>query len=291
MATFKQGETTPAPKSLDDDRQVQEEMREHNLRFWIEKGLADSFYYYDETVGTIKGFSQQEIDLRLLEQAKEFGPLTQLKTSEKMQRFNEVMNNFLGGSGRTLYFKMADLLNSCAGARLRVSQAITFRLARDTDVIFGNPSCDLPTHIDMSRGKPVHYSVYQFPIHQSDYHDTDWQFALGTFGAMWEPLIPKYGLPVGALCRSNVGDDWIDEGTMARTRNTSPQECFNLSLPRPTQAKVWGTKIWRWHSETDRASEKVHQAAYRLVQSGRLQNFWVIGQPCIVDIKTGQPTL
>jgi len=142
----------------------------------------------------------------------------------------------------------------------------------------------------MSHGKPVRYSVYQFPIHQSDYRDTDWQFALGTFGAMWEPLIPKRGNPIGALCRSNVGDDWIDEGTMARTRNQSPQACFNVFVPRPTQAKVWGTKIWRWHSETDRASEKVHQAAYRLVQSGRLQNFWVIAQPCIVDIRTGEPT-
>ena len=135
----RQGETTPAStKSLADDKQVQEEMREHDLRFWIEKLLALSFYYYDETVGTIKGFSQQEIDFRLLQQAKEFGPLTQLRTSEKMQRFNEVMNNFLGGSGRTLYFKMADHLNSCAGARHRVSQAISFRLARDTDLIYGN---------------------------------------------------------------------------------------------------------------------------------------------------------
>jgi hypothetical protein len=56
-----------------------------------------------------------------------------------------------------------------------------------------------------------------------------------------------------------------------------------------TRAKVWGSKIWRWHSETDRASKGAHQAAYRLVQSGKLFNFWVIAEPCIVDIGSGMP--
>ena len=137
----------------------------------------------------------------------------------------------------------------------------------------------------------MHYSVYQFPIHQSDYHDTDWQFALGTFGAMWEPLIPKYGLPVGVLCRSNVGDDWIDEGTMALTHNNSATRKLQASCTgQSTQAKVWGTKIWRWHSDTDRASVKVHQAAYRLVQSGMAAQISPLANR-IVDIRTGQPTL
>jgi hypothetical protein len=284
------GESTDAPVSLDDDRQVKEEAQEHNAVFWIEKGLADCFYYYDEAVGQLKGFSQQEIDLQLLQQAKELAPRTQGKTSAQMQRFNEVMDHFLAGSGRTVYFKMAELLNTCGGARRRVSEAITFRLSRHLDVIFGHPSCDLSTNIDTSRGKPVKYSIYQFPIHQNDYQDTDWQFALGTFGAMWEPLRPKTNArAAGPLCRLNVGDDWIDEGTLAQTRNKPPKDCFNMPEPRPTHAKVWGTKIWRWHSETDRPSEQVHQAAYRLVQSRRLRNFWVVALPCIVEISTGMP--
>jgi hypothetical protein len=291
VGTFKPGATTPAPKNLEDDKQVREEIRDHNSAFKLLQSLAGSFYFFDQVEGKLKGLSQDEIDLRLLEQAKKYGPRTEGKSPEQMERFNEIMNYFLDGSGRTLYFKMADLLNSCLGAQHRVSEAITFRIARHADLVFGSPSCDKPTQIDYSRGKPVPYSVYQFPIHQGDYQDTDWKFSLGTFGAMWMPLIPKRGIPAGVMCKSDVDDNWIDEGTLALIRNKSPQECFNMSVPRPTQAKVWGTKIWRWHSGTDRVSEAVHKAGYRLVQSGRLKNFWVVAEPCIVDIKTGRPVL
>lgn len=226
----------------------------------------------------------------LLEEAKELGPLSQLKTSSDMKRFYEVMDHFLGGSSRTLYFKMSELLTTCAGARRRVTEAIAFRLANHSNTILGSPSCDLATHVDMSSGTPVKYSIYQFPIKQGDYRDTDWQFALGTFGAMWEPLPPRTPRrAVGSLCMSTRGEDWIDDGTTALTCHR-PRK-FDIDVPQahPTCAKVWGTKVWRWHSETDRTSERVHQAAYRLVQSGRLHTFWVIAEPCIVDIETGWP--
>ncbi len=240
MGTFKRGETTPVQNSFGDDKQVQQDVPRHNLKSLLVSLTVGAFYYYDQAEGKLKDFSQEKIDLNLLQQAKTLGPLEQGKTSEQMPRFNEVMDSFLAGTGATLYFKMADLLNTCSGARSRVSEAITSRLARHADVIFGSPSCDLPTHVDVSRGKPIHYSVYQFPIHQLDYHDTDWQFSLGTFGAMWEPLIPKQGMPVGVLCRSNVGDDWIDEGTMALIRNEPPQKCFNVSSPSAYTSKGLG---------------------------------------------------
>jgi hypothetical protein len=134
--------------------------------------------------------------------------------------------------------------------------------------------------------------VLDLPVFHSrgDYNDTDWQFALGTFGAMWEPLRPPKQASFGySLCRSKLGNDWIDEGTNALTRNQSPQDRICLSVPWPAYAKVWGSKIWRWHSETNRSSEVAHQAGYRLVQSGRLQNFWVIAVHCMVDISTGWP--
>lgn len=296
MSTFT--ETSPrssvaAPQTLDDDAQVKEEAAAHNLRFWLEKGLVEYFYLYDEAYGKLHGISQEEIDMVLIEQAKEIGPESQGKKLDEMQRFSEVMDHFQGGSSRTMYFKMSELLTTCAGARRRVSEAIRFRLLHHSDVILGSPSCDLPTHVDTSTGKPIKYSIYQFPIHQSDYgnHDTDWQFALGTFGAMWEPLPPaRPQTAVGPLCTSTRGDDWIDEGTMALTRNAPRKLDIGASQARPTRAKVWGSKVWRWHSGTDRADERVHQAAYRLVQSGRLHNFWVIAEPCIVDIDTGWPT-
>ena len=81
----------------------------------------------------------------------------------------------------------------------------------------------------------------------------------------------------------------MDSGTMALTRNEAPATRHAPVQFKVTRAKVWGAKVWRWHSKTDRPSEQVHKAGFRLVQSGLLKNFWVIAEPCIVDIATGRP--
>jgi hypothetical protein len=293
MSTFtadSPGRSVDAPASLADNAQVKEDAAPHNVRFWVEKALVGYFYWYDELYGKLHGISQEEIDMVLLEEAKELGPLSQGKRPKDMQRFYEVMEHFQAGAKTALYFKMAELLRTCAGARRRVTEAITFRLERHLDVILGSPACDLPTHVDVRNGKPTLYSIYQFPIHQYDYHDTDWQFALGTFGAMWEPLASTAPTTsAGPICASQLGDNWIDPGTLALTRMRAPGTSDGPPPAQPRYAKVWGSKIWRWHSETDRASERVHQASFRLVQSGRLKNFWVIAEPCIVEIGSGMP--
>ena len=82
--------------------------------------MCDYFSWYDNKYAKLFGISQEDVDLVLLEQAKAFGPLAQGKSPEDMARFDEVMEHFLAGHGRTLYFKMAELLSSCAGARRRV---------------------------------------------------------------------------------------------------------------------------------------------------------------------------
>lgn len=295
MSTFAEGpadRSVAAPTKLDDDAQVKDEAASHNALFWIQKALVEYFYLYDEAYGRLHGISQDEIDMVLVEQAKELGPRSQGKKLDDLQRFNEIMDHFQGGSNRTLYFKMSELLTTCAGARRRVSEAISFRLSHQSNVILGSPSCDLSAHVDTSTGRPIKYSIYQFPIHQFDYHDTDWQFTLGTFGVMWEPLPgAKPRAVMGPLCTSSRGDNWIDDGTLALTQNSSRKIVICAANQRPTRAKVWGSKVWRWHAGTDRTSERVHQAAYRLVQSGRLHNFWVIAEPCVVDIETGWPVL
>jgi hypothetical protein len=291
MPTFRvgtQGESTDAPISLTDDKQSKPDGVQHGLRFRIAKYLTDKVADENEKLGQERGASQTRIDLALLREAQELAPILEGRMPESMHRFNEVMHHFLSGSSRTLYFKMAELLNCCAGARDRVSEAISFRLEHHSTEMLDHPSCDLPTHVDESKGKPINYSIYQFPIHQGDYHDPDWQYALGTFGAMWEPVRPSRPTrAVGPLCRSNLGDDWIDDGTSALTCHKAPRDYYDSEPELPTKAKLWGSKIWRWHSETDRPSEKAHQAAYRLVQAGTLHNFWVIAEPCIVDISTG----
>lgn len=297
MATFKivpPGDSVVAERQFDDDSQ-NGLTNTSNLSYVVE-----AFDWLNGKFGRLAGRSQDEIDLALLRLAGDGGPSAQDLSSLKaidavkhaipggMPRFKEVFSHFLSGSKNALQFATSELLRTCPRARRAVTEKIAMRLARHSDVILGHPACDMDNYLDMSRHKPRSYAAYWFDIAQAEYDDTDWQFALGTFRLMWEPLLPA-GPAVGPLCTSRLGDDWIDEGTLALTRHRPPAPWGQSSSARPIRARVWGAKVWRWHSQTGRASLEVHQAAYRLVQKGKLHNFWVIGEPCVINIASGFP--
>jgi hypothetical protein len=222
---------------------------------------------------TYKGPDDSDFALLRLARDEQLGDLP---------RALEIMDYFLSGSacrpdgGRSkLVFNMSELLTACPGAREHVKDEIHVKLKRVLAKLDGGkPAASTPRYgfgdVYMAKWgeqdpkKLSSYSEFEFPIAQNDYQNNDWKNALGTFFCIWVP---------------------DRSGTLPR----SAPPPHAATPPPPTRAIIGGKKIWRWHSKTDRPSEAVHQAAYRLVQKGKLVNFRVEAEPCFVDIANGYP--
>jgi hypothetical protein len=207
-----------------------------------------------------------------------------------LPRALEIMDYFLSGSahhprGRRgkLVFKMSSLLAKCAGARARVGDEIRKRIhdaaATSSRHRFGNVYAAQWGDKD-PRKIPWTYDEFEFSIGQGHYRDLDWQRAIGTFFCIWVPDRSH------AMAHHRVAPQY--HGVMTATQDRKPAKSGS-SAALPTRAIVGGKKIWHWHSKTDRTSEAVHQAAYRLVKKGKLFNFRVEAEPCVIEIATGWP--
>jgi len=254
--------------------------------------IAMEYYAKKESInGMFKSLSQDQIDMEFIKDIHKFVN-DYMRGKSKLERYNELMNHFLSGSYNNLSFNISDLLTTNKGARIQVSDCINMRLIRHSDSLLMHPSCDTDSSFtDFNVKHPRKYGAYSFKIPQEAYKDLDWHFSLGTYTVFWEPIVKKtkHHNSATPLCSHNLGKSFIDQGTLALTKHKSPSELLLQTYDTVKYAKVWGAKIWRWHKDTWRDDKLLHQAAYRLVQSGKLNNFWVIANPCIIDVKTGLP--
>jgi hypothetical protein len=206
------------------------------------------------------GEPQAAADIRLFK-------IAEVVTMKKNGRAASFLEHFLYGDGSPIEFDLALLLRESAAVRTLISKTITSRLQANPELV----------NRTMSGGP------FEFPIHQWDYHlaDHDWEYALGTFFIEWEVDASKSPQSSSSPQSSRPG------GTVAKTGMLPPTSFSIPSLPE--HAKIYGAKEYHWHDKTQRVTECLHQAGYRLAAAGVAKNFWMIAKPCVIQISTGWP--
>jgi hypothetical protein len=210
-----------------------------------------------------EGMNRDMSDLLVLELAK----FIKMKPGGRAARY---LDHFLFGDGSRMEFECATLIREDAGVRERVRSEIRQRLAAHPELAAQHRS-----------GGP--FTVW---IRQKDFAVSDWHLALGSFPINWEPLSSGSG---GRACSPDAGADWLDAGTMARSRHQSPTERL-LRVVLPSKVRLSGANEYKWHPAAPRVTQCLHQAADRLTKSKvKSQNFWMAAKPCTMDLSTGLP--
>lgn len=162
--------------------------------------------------------------------------------------------------GHTIKISMSRLLIQDSKARLRIMSAITSRMAADRSFQDSWKYVAIGVAAPFPIDPKLNLSKSDFPLRQSEYSTQDWKNALGSFRIFWSPSFPSRKL------RSNV----------------APRQFV----------WIWGEKkYWRWHSKTKRADHAVHEAGSRLAKAGIGKYYRIVGEPCLLDLKTGFPLM
>jgi hypothetical protein len=252
---------------MDDVREVAAEYR------GAYKGTIDLVCDAVDRYAKSQGWSQEQADIVLFELAKAI----KMKPNGRAAKF---LDHFLFGNGDPIEFDCATLIREDRGVRQRVKDEITRRLQRRPDL----------------RTRRTSGGDFLIPIRQSDYQVSDWLNALGSYAIEWEAFEESIGTSArGSLCSSALGQEWIDFGTLSRTKMPSPANRSSSGhcgvLDSPQKARIYGANEYKWHPAAPRVTQCLHQAGDRLTTSRiKSMNFWMIARPCLIDLGTGFPT-
>jgi hypothetical protein len=237
------------------------------------KGTIDLVCGAVDRYAKSQGWSQEQADIVLFELARAI----QLKPNGRATKF---LDHFLFGNGEPIEFDCLTLIMEDRGVRQRVKEEITRRLQQRPDL----------------RTRRTSGGDFLIPIRQKDYQVSDWLNALGSYAIEWEAVDESIGTSAsGPVCSSAIGQDWIDFGTLSRTRMMSPasrspfEPCGGLQTPG--RARIYGANEYKWHPASPRVTQCLHQAGDRLTTSNiKSMYFWMIARPCVIDLATGFPT-